>query len=230
MDIEGLGPAMVESLLDAGLIHTLADIYRLPARKEELLQSDVFRSRPKILSNLLAAIERSRGNSLDRLITGLGIRNIGRQASKVLAESFPDLRALARATELELMALPDFGAVSARSVVEFFRQEQTTDLIDQFEQLGVNLQGNQPDRQNRPLSGLTFVLTGTLPTLSREEATRRIESAGGKVSGSVSRKTHFVVAGEAAGSKLDKARSLGVTILDESQLLEKLGRQEAGLD
>lgn len=223
MDIEGLGPAMVETLLAAGLIHNLADIYQLPGRQEELAHSDLFKTRQKTLANLLQAIEKSRHNSLDRLITGLGIRNIGRQASRVLAESFPDLYAVARVTELELLALPDFGAVSARSVVDFFSQEQTIHLIDQLAQAGVNLQGNQTDRTNLPLLGQTFVLTGTLPTLAREEATRLIEAAGGKVSGSVSRKTHYVVAGDAAGSKLDKARSLGVTILDEAGLMEKLG-------
>ncbi|NCA98482.1 MAG: NAD-dependent DNA ligase LigA [Clostridia bacterium] len=223
MDIEGLGPAMVETLLAAGLIHTLADIYQLPGRQEELASSDLFKTRQKTLANLLQAIEKSRHNSLDRLITGFGIRNIGRQASRVLAESFPDLPSLARATELELLALPDFGAVSARSVVDFFSQEQTLQLIDQLARAGVNLQGNQTDRTSLPLLGQTFVLTGTLPTLGREEATRLIEAAGGKVSGSVSRKTHFVVAGEAAGSKLDKARALGVTILDEAGLLEMLG-------
>ncbi|NCC76128.1 MAG: NAD-dependent DNA ligase LigA, partial [Clostridia bacterium] len=223
MDIEGLGPAMVETLLAAGLIHTLADIYQLPGRQEELASSDLFKTRQKTLANLLQAIEKSRHNSLDRLITGFGIRNIGRQASRVLAESFPDLPSLARATELELLALPDFGAVSARSVVDFFSQEQTLQLIDQLARAGVNLQGNQTDRTSLPLLGQTFVLTGTLPTLGREEASRLIEAAGGKVSGSVSRKTHFVVAGEAAGSKLDKARALGVTILDEAGLLEMLG-------
>ena len=223
MDIEGLGPAMVETLLAAGLIRNLADIYQLPGRLEELANSDLFKTRQKTLANLLAAIEKSRQNSLDRLITGLGIRNIGRQASRVLAEFFPDLYAVARATELELMALPDFGAISARSVVDFFSQEQTMHLIDQLAQAGVNLKGNQTDRTNLPLAGQTFVLTGTLPTLGREEATRLIEAAGGKVAGSVSRKTHYVVAGEAAGSKLDKARSLGVTILDEAGLLVMLG-------
>lgn len=222
MDIEGLGPAMVEALLAAGFIHNLADIYQLPGRQEELANSDLFKTRQKTLTNLLQAIEKSRHNSLDRLITGLGIRNIGRQASRMLAESFPDLYSLSRATETELLALPDFGAVSARSVVAFFSQEQTRHLIDQLAQAGVNLQGNRTDRSNLPLLGQTFVLTGTLPTLGREEATRLIEAAGGKVSGSVSRKTNFVVAGEAAGSKLDKARSLGVTILDEAGLLQLL--------
>ena len=141
-----------------------------------------------------------------------------------LAESFADLRSLARATELELLALPEFGAVSARSVVEFFSQGQTSQLIDRLDQAGVNLLGQKRDRQNQPLAGQTFVLTGTLPALSRDEATRLIENAGGKVAGSVSRKTHFVVAGDAAGSKLDKARSLGVAILDEAGLLALLGK------
>ncbi len=219
MDIEGLGPAMVESLLETGYLKTLADIYELPARQNELQQSDLFKTRQKTLDNLLAAIEKSRTNSLDRLITGLGIRNIGRQASRVLAESFPDLQAITRATELELLALPDFGAVSARAVVDFFSQEQTRQLIDRLAAAGVNLRGNVIDRTSRPLSGMTFVLTGTLPTLGREEATQLIEAAGGKVSGSVSRKTTYVVAGEAAGSKLKKASELGIPIITEAELL-----------
>ncbi len=223
MDIEGLGPAMVESLLASGWIRNLADIYSLPGRQAELAQSDLFKTRPKTLANLLQGIEKSRANGLDRLLTGLGIRNIGRQASRVLAESFPDLRSLARATELELLALPDFGAVSARSVVEFFRQDQTWQLIERLDEAGVNLLGQKRDRQNLPLAGQTFVLTGTLPTLDRETATRLIEAAGGKVTGSVSRKTNYVVAGEAAGSKLDKAQTLGVAVLDEAGLLQLLG-------
>jgi DNA ligase (NAD+) len=222
MDIEGLGPAMVEELLETGYLKTLADIYELPARAVELQESALFKTRRKTLENLLAAIEKSRTNTLDRLITGLGIRNIGRQASRVLAESFADLAAITRATELELLALPDFGMVSAQAVVDFFSQEQTRHLIERLAAAGVNLRGNVIDRTARPLNGMTFVLTGTLPTLGRDEATQLIEAAGGKVVGSVSRKTTWVVAGEAAGSKLNKASELGIPIITEEELLEKL--------
>jgi DNA ligase (NAD+) len=222
MDIEGLGPAMVESLLANGFIHNLADLFTLPARREELARSDLFKTRKKTLDNLLAAIDKARSNSLDRLITGLGIRNIGRQAARVLAEAFPDIWAIARAGEEDLMALPDFGEVSARSVVEFFRREQTIQLIKQLEEAGVNLKGRAASAESQPLAGQTVVLTGTLPTLSRDEATRRIEAAGGKVTNSVSRRTSFVVAGENAGSKLDRARELGIRILDEKELLALL--------
>ena len=227
MDIEGLGPAMVEALLSAGYLKTLADIFDLPGREKELRESDLFRTRRKTLENLLAAIEKSRGNGLDRLLTGFGIRNIGRQASRVLAESFADLRAITRATELELLTLPDFGSVSARAVVDFFNQEQTLHLIDRLEKAGVNLRGNVIDRSVRPLNGMTFVLTGALPTLGRDEATHLIEAAGGKVAGSVSRKTTWVVAGENAGSKLNKATELGVPVISEAELLEKLQREGA---
>ena len=222
MDIEGLGPAMVETLRQAGYLNTLADVFDLPAKAAELQQSDLFKTRKKTLENLLAAIERARHNPLERLLTGLGIRNIGRQASRVLSENFPDIWAITRASELELLALPDFGAISARAVIDFFAQEQSLHLLERFQKAGVNLQGTQIDRTNLPLKGQTFVLTGTLPTLGRDEATRLIEAAGGKVSGSVSKKTTYVVAGEAAGSKLLKATELGVAILSEAELLAKL--------
>ncbi|MDD2534247.1 MAG: NAD-dependent DNA ligase LigA [Eubacteriales bacterium] len=222
MDIEGLGPAMVESLLLAGYLVTLADIFDLPTREAELRQSDLFKTRKKTLDNLLLAIEKAKSNSLDRLLTGLGIRNIGRQASRVLAESFPHIDVIAQATELELLALPDFGAISARAIVDFFAQPQTHQLITHLKAAGVNLTGTLTDRSNLKLAGQTFVLTGTLPTLGRDEATRLIEAAGGLVTGSVSKKTNWVVAGEAAGSKLKKAIDLGVPILSEAELRLKL--------
>lgn len=223
MNIDGLGPAMVETLMQGGYLRSLADLYDLPRRKPELLASDLFRTRGKSIGKLLDAIEASRTNPLDRLLTGLGIRNIGRQAAKVLAAHFTDLDSLAAATVEDLTSLPDFGLISAQSVVDFFRQEQTRHLIRRLAAVSVNLQGCQPAAAaGRPLAGLTFVLTGTLPTLGRDEATRRIEAAGGKVAGSVSKKTSYVVAGEEAGSKLTKAQSLGLTILNEAGLLDLL--------
>ncbi len=222
MDIEGLGPAMVESLRAANYLKSLADIYDLTAREAELRQSDLFRTRQKTLENLLIAIEKSKQNSLDRLLTGLGIRNIGRQASKVLAEAFADVDAIMQASELELMALPDFGLVSAQAVHQFFAQEQTVQLINHLKAYGVNLKGRRIDRAGLPLIGQTFVLTGTLPTLDRETARQMIEAAGGKVAGSVSKKTNWVIAGEATGSKLLKAAELGVSVLSEADFLEML--------
>ncbi len=223
MNIDGLGPAMVETLMQAGFLQGLADLYDLPARKAELLAHPAFATREKTISKLLEAIEASRSNPLDRLLTGLGIRNIGRQAARVLAEQYADMDTLMQASPLELMSLPDFGSVSAQAVADFFAQPQTRQLIARLAAAGLNLQGTRPAGPvARPLAGQTFVLTGTLPNLGRDEATRRIEAAGGKVSSSVSRKTTYVVAGEEAGSKLARARGLGVPVIDETQLLALL--------
>lgn len=226
MDIEGLGPAMVEQLLQSDWVKTLADIYDLPEKQDILRSSDLFKTRQKTLDNLLAAILRSKSNPLDRLITGLGIRNVGRQAAKVLAESFLDLTSLMQATELELMALPDIGFITAQSILKFFAQEQTQMLIEHLTKAGLNMQGRKVDRERLPLAGQTFVLTGTLPTLDREAARQLIETAGGKVAGSVSKKTNWVVAGEAAGSKLAKAAELGIPVLTEADLLSKLNQSD----
>ena len=221
MNIDGLGPASVEALMQAGYLKSLADLYHLQDYKDQLIESGLV-GKQKNVEKLLAAIDQSRRNPLERLITGLGIRNIGRQAARVLAMSFTDLDDLMRADEARLQTLPDFGQVSARAVVRFFGQPQSRELIERLKAAGLNMAGSAPGSDALPLTGMTFVLTGTLPTLSREEASERIEQAGGKVSGSVSRKTHFVVAGENAGSKLDKARSLDVPIIDENRLIRML--------
>lgn len=219
MDIEGMGPSTVEALMNAGLLNSLADIFYLDQFRESMLEQRLI-GREKSVDNLISAIDLAKGRPLDRLITGLGIRNIGRQAARALAAAYGGLRELAHATELELIALPDIGPISAAAIVSFFSQDQTKRLIDKLEQAGVKISADQKAHSAASgiLKGKTFVLTGTLPNLDRQQARALIEAAGGKVSGSVSKKTDYVVAGEAAGSKLDKAQELGVEILDEASL------------
>lgn len=225
MDIEGMGPSTVEALMNAGLLGSLADVFYLDEHREEILEKRLI-GREKSVENLLGAIEQAKTRPLERLITGLGIRNIGRQAARALAAAYGGLRELAHATELELMALPDIGPISAAAIVAFFKQDQTIRLIDKFEQAGVKIRESRSEVSsvNRKFAGQTFVLTGTLPNMDRQRARELIEEAGGKVSGSVSKKTSYVVAGEAAGSKLDKARELDVKIIDESELLMLLSQ------
>jgi DNA ligase (NAD+) len=218
MNIDGIGPATVDALMQAGYLRGLADIFDLARHRESLLREGLI-GKEKSVQKLLDGIEASRANPVDRLITGLGIRNIGRQAARVLARAYPDLDSMILASEEELMALPDFGQVSAKAVADYFRQPQTQELIRRLKTAGVRMTGETPTAAQQPLAGLTFVLTGTLPTMTREQAADRIEKAGGKVSGSVSKKTSYVVAGEEAGSKLDKANALNVPVLDEAGLL-----------
>jgi len=216
MNIEGMGPAMVKLLLDRGFIQGVADLYYLSDRKEELIKLE--RMGKKSVENLLAAIEKSKENDIDRLIYGFGIRNIGLRASKLLAEKFDSIEALRQATVDDIVKIEEFGEISAESVVEFFRQEQTEDTLNKLKEAGVNLvrKAKSQIKDNR-FEGLTFVLTGTLPTYTRQEATAIIESFGGKTAGSVSKKTDFVLAGDEAGSKLDKAIQLGIKIIDEEE-------------
>lgn len=217
MNIEGLGPAVIESLLDNGLLHSPADLYTL---KQEQIAS-LERMGEKSASNLLASIERSKQNDLAKLLFALGIRNIGQKAAVLLAQKFHTMDALFEANAEEIAAIDGFGGVMAQSIVDFFLLPQTRVLIDRLKAAGVNMQSMQAASGER-LSGLTFVLTGTLPTLGRREAAAMIEREGGKVSSSVSKKTSYVVAGEEAGSKLTKAQQLGVAILDEAGLLSLL--------
>jgi DNA ligase (NAD+) len=227
MNIDGIGPATVEALLQAGYLRSLADLYTLEKSRDQLIGEGLV-GKQKTVDKLLSGIDSSRQNPLDRLITGLGIRNIGRQAAKALVRFYPSLDAILAATEEDLQQLPDFGQVSARAVVNYFRQPQSLELIRRLRESGVRMTGDEPQKAAQPLSGLTFVLTGTLPTLSREKATELIEQAGGRVSGSVAAKTNYVVAGEAAGSKLDKARQLAVTVIGEDDLLAMLPAARTG--
>jgi DNA ligase (NAD+) len=217
MNIDGLGPAIIESLLDKGFIKGVADLYYLHLRKEELIQLE--RMGRKSVENLLNSIEKSRKNNIDRLIYGFGIRNIGLRAAQLLATNFESMDTLAVAPLEDIVKIHEFGEKTAQSVVVFFQQEQTADTLLKLREAGVNLTsfGRKQIKDNR-FEGKTFVLTGTLPTYSRSEAGEIIESFGGKISGSVSKKTSYVLAGEEAGSKLDKAKELGVAIIDEEEL------------
>ncbi|NLO36121.1 MAG: NAD-dependent DNA ligase LigA [Clostridiaceae bacterium] len=231
MDIDGLGPATVEALMQAGYLNHLSDLYHLHAHRERLVESGLV-GKEKSVGKLLAAIEKSRQNPLDRLLTGLGIRNIGRQAARTLAAHYRDMDQLLNATEEDLTGLPDLGQVSARSLRQFFSQPQTVRLLSELREAGLRMTSDLLPEKDSPLLARTFVLTGTLPGLKRDEARRLIEQAGGSVAGSVSARTDYVIAGEAAGSKLDKARQLNIPILDEDGLRRLLadGQGHPGLD
>ena len=218
MDIEGLGPAVVESLVGAGLVRTPGDLYRLEGEKVAQLE----RMGKKSAENLLAGIEKSKSAGLGRLLFAFGIRQVGEKAGKVLASRFGTLDALMAATEEELTAVPDIGGITAKSLLDWFGREQSRHLIESLRQAGVSFESTEAPVGDA-LAGKTFVLTGTLPTMDRKEAAALIEAQGGKVSGSVSKKTSYVVAGEAAGSKLKKAQDLGIPVLTEEELLELLG-------
>ncbi|MDM7456920.1 MAG: NAD-dependent DNA ligase LigA [Tepidimonas sp.] len=221
MDIEGLGEKLVDQLVDGHVVRGVADLYRLGL--SSLIGLD--RMAEKSASNVLAAIEASKSTTLARFLFGLGIRHVGESTARDLARHFGRLDALMNASVDDLLRVPDVGPVVARSIHTFFAQPHNREVIEQLRASGVHWpeHGGQAQAAPLPLSGKTFVLTGTLPTLTRDEAKARIEAAGGKVAGSVSRKTDWVVAGEAAGSKLDKARELGVAVLDEAGLLALLG-------
>ncbi len=217
MDIDGMGPQIVELLLSKGLIHNVADLYTL--KKEQIAELD--RMGDKSAANLIDAIERSKSAGLERLIYALGIRGIGEVAAAALAARYGSLSACFDATREEILALEDFGEITADNILAFFANPKNLALCQTLLDLGVKDTPVAAPRGTK-LEGLTFVLTGTLPTLSRDEAGEKIKSAGGKVSGSVSSKTSFVVAGEAAGSKLTKAKTLGIPVIDEDALLAML--------
>jgi len=217
MDIEGLGPAVVELLVENGLVQSPADLYYKTVEEIRPLE----RMGKRSAENLIAAIEASKKRDLSNLIFALGIRGIGQRAAQQLARRFGDMDAVMAATPEDIASIEGFGEIMAQSVCSFFAQEGNRHLINRLREAGVNMKStSQPTGST--LEGLTFVLTGTLPTLSRAEATKMIEAAGGKTSSSVSKKTSYVVAGEEAGSKLTKAQSLGIPIIDEAELLRLL--------
>lgn len=217
MDIEGLGPAVADALLKADLIKSVADLYDLT--DEQLLELDNFKE--KSAANLIEAINASKERSLDRLIFGLGIRNVGQASAKLLCQRFGDLENIMNATAEEISDIEGFGEVMAQSVYEALREPHMTELIRHLESCGVNTKFEKTASDEK-LRGLTFVLTGTLPTMKREEAKELIEKSGGKVSGSVSKKTSYVLAGEEAGSKLTKAQQLGIPIISEEEFLNMI--------
>ena len=214
MDIDGLGPAIIEQLAELELINSPADLYYL--KYEDLV--DIDRMGVKSANNLIKAIEKSKNAGLDRVIFALGIRNIGSKAGKILAEKFGDIDKLSDASEDELTKIEDIGPIMAKSIVNFFSSTGSIDIIQKLRFAGVNLTYSKKTTDNR-FEGMTFVLTGTLPTYSRDEASEIIERYGGKTSSSVSKNTSYVLAGEKAGSKLSKAEQLGVKIIDEKEFI-----------
>ena len=218
MDIEGLGPALLEQLLQKGWVSSPADLYTLEAGKLSKLD----RFGKKSAENLLAALEKSKGNDLYRLVFALGIPHIGAKAAQTLCQAFPTMEALEAAGVEQVAEIPGFGGIMAREVAAFFARQSARDLVERLKELGLNMTAHKKEEASQKLSGATFVLTGTLPTMSRKEASQLIESHGGKVSSSVSKKTSYVLAGEEAGSKLEKANALGIPVVTEAQLLAML--------
>jgi DNA ligase (NAD+) len=216
MNIEGLGPKIIEQLLQSGLIHNAADLYYL--QFDDVVKLE--RMGELSTANLLKAISESKNRSLGQLIFALGIRHVGAQAGKVIAAKFKSLDALSQATVEELMEVPDIGPRMAESIVNFFAEKQNKLVIEQLKKAGINTQSTQQPAAEGKLTGKQFVLTGTLPSLTRKEAQKLIEDQGGKVSSGVSKKTDYVVVGDEPGSKYDKALKLGITILREEQLLD----------
>ena len=218
VEVEGLGDKLVDQLVDGGLVRTLPDLYKLGVMKLAALD----RMADKSAQNIVAALEKSKQTTLPRFLFGLGIRHVGEATAKDLARHFGQIDRIMDAPEEQLLAVRDVGPVVARSIRTFFDQPHNREVVEQLRAAGVTWTEHEPsaaaDAATLPLFGKTLVLTGTLPTLSREEAKALIEEAGGKVAGSVSKKTHYVVAGEEAGSKLEKAQSLGVPVLDEAGL------------
>jgi len=217
MNIEGLGEAVVQQLLDRGLVHGVADLYSLT--EEQLAELDRFAE--KSAHALMEEIRGSKRAGLARVLMGLGIRFVGERTAELLAEEFGSIEELEKATAEELERVEEVGPRISHSILEFFAQPANIALVESLKSAGVDMTAEKKQRSTQ-LTGLTFVLTGTLPTLTRDEAKRRIEDAGGKTAGSVSKKTSYVVAGEEAGSKLDKAVELKVPVLDEAGLLAML--------
>ena len=217
MDIDGLGPAVMQQLIDSGLVRTAADLYGLTPEQLEPLE----RMGKKSARNAVDAIARSRDNDLWRLINALGIRQVGEKAAKTLAQRFGTMDALAAATEEELTAVDDVGPITARYLCQWMESPQSRDLLARLKAAGVNMSCKEEAHDSR-FAGMTFVLTGALEKFTRDEAGEMIEKRGGKASGSVSKKTTYVVAGENAGSKLQKAQELGIPVLTEDEFLELL--------
>ena len=219
MDIDGLGMAVIEQLVDKGFLNNIADIYYL--KKEEI--ASLKKSGDKFAQNLIDAINESKNNDLEKLISAFGIRHIGNKAAKIIAKRYGSMDALMNASIESLNLIDTIGGISATSIYEFLHQEQTIDLIEKLKNAGVNMQSKEDiELQDDRFAGKTFVLTGTLEKYTRDEASEIIERFGGKTSSSVSKKTSYVLAGEEAGSKLTKAQDLGVTILSEAEFDEMI--------
>lgn len=218
MDIDGMGPAVLEQLINADLIKSPADLYRLTAEQISALD----RKAEKSAANLISSIEKSKSNYLYRLVYALGIRNIGLKAAKIICENFETIEDIMNARAEDFEKIDGFGSIMAKSLESYFSLDSTKQLISELKELGLQMTPSAPKKSGGIFEGKTFVLTGTLPTMTRSEASKLIEQQGGKTSSSVSKKTSFVLAGEEAGSKLTKAQNLGIPIITEKQLLEMI--------
>ena len=220
MDIEGMGEKVVEQFFNQGFFTNLVEIYKLFDHRDDIISLDGWQS--KSIDNLIESIEKSKGNSVERLLFGLGIKEVGAKMAKTLSRIYGDLDNLMNATEEELLEIPDVGPVLAQSITRWFSNEKNRQLVEQLREVGLNFNylGSTSKAANSYFSGKTVVLTGTLDSMGRKEATQKLEDLGAKVTGSVSKATDAVIAGHDAGSKLDKAQALGVTILSESEFLE----------
>lgn len=218
MDIDGMGPAVLEQLINADLIKSPADLYRLTAEQISALD----RKAEKSAANLISSIEKSKSNDLYRLVYALGIRNIGLKAAKIICENFETIEDIMNAGAEDFEKIDGFGSIMAKSLESYFSLDSTKQLISELKDLGLQMTPSAPKKSGGIFEGKTFVLTGTLPTMTRSEASKLIEQQGGKTSSSVSKKTSFVLAGEEAGSKLTKAQNLGIPIITEEQLLEMI--------
>ena len=217
MDIEGLGPAIVEVLVNSNLVNKTSDIYKVT--KEDLLKIDRFKE--KSATNLIEAIKKSKDRELYRFIYALGIRNIGLKASKLISQRFKSIDEISDKTKDDYLQIDGFGEILAKSAEEFFKKEETKELINEFKNIGIKLTTDEANLDNR-FEGMTFVLTGTLDGITRDEASKIIEQHGGKTSSSVSKKTTYVLAGEDAGSKLTKANSLGINVINLNEFYDML--------
>ncbi|SDH30597.1 DNA ligase (NAD+) [Pseudobutyrivibrio sp. 49] len=218
MDIRGFGEVYIIDLVRRGYIKDIADIYSLKDKRDELIEEGII-GKEKNTDKLLGVIESSKENDAVKLFTGFGIPNVGKAAAKALLGQFKDIEKIMELSEEELMQVNDIGEISAKSIYDYLHAPVNIDIIGRLKAAGVNMVEEEKEGATDKLSGLTFVITGTLPTMGRKEAQELIELNGGKCSGSVSKKTNYLVAGDAAGSKLDKANALGVTVLDENGLL-----------
>lgn len=225
MDIKGFGEAYVEALIREGYVKDIADIFYLEKYRDEMIEKGLI-GKEKNTDKLLRAIEESKGNDIDRLITGFGIRGIGRQAASELMNHFKSIHKLKTATYEDLLTVKDMGDISSRAIIEFFSNNDNLETLSRLEQAGVNFESaDEPIDMNSSISGLTFVITGTLPNMARAEMEELVKKHGGKISSSVSKKTDYLIAGEKAGSKLTKAQQLGVRVLSEEEV-HKLLRQD----
>ena len=229
MDIKGFGEVYIRELIAQGFLHDIADIFTLKEHRDRLIELGII-GREKNTDKLLAAIEAAKQKPPYQLLTGLGIPNVGKAAARSIVQHFGSVEKIGQASEEELEQIEDVGSITAKAVRAYFDNGQNREILRRLQDAGVRMELSGEEKaesarraQEGALSGLTFVITGTLPSMDRKAAAALIEKNGGKVSGSVSKKTDYLLAGEAAGSKLTKAQSLGVSVISESDLLSMIG-------